>query len=281
MAFSYDAGSTSPTYAGLIEFNGIRFNDGTFKSQRVPLIVDSAPVRDAVTDLPSDDGGFAGTAFYGPWQFDLEAWLYVPSPDDVQAALDYLQSKVNTAAGLLTMPVNSRGWSAARQVTARVAGQIVVNEPDVDLKKVPRRDFTIPFVAPDPRLYAAALQQVTVTTGTTLTNNGSVSTPFTVQFNGPLTNPQIDGPGAAGTNRIRFSGTIPSGHWVEVQTNPASVTGVTAYDDTGASAYGTGTYGSGISAFTATVIAPGSSSWTATADSGTGSTVVSFRDAWI
>lgn len=280
MSFTYDAGTSTPNLAGLVEFNGIRINDGTFVCTHLGGIIDSSGLRSNITQLPSDHGGTAGTPFYDPRDILIEGYLTVPLLADVDGATDLLEQSFNLWAGLQTLTVNRAGWAAARQLTARVAGPIQIVEPDMLAKLVPDRDFTIPLVAPDPRLYAVTEQAVTVTAGTSLTNGGSIDTPFRVRFNGPLTNPQIDGPGAAGTNRIRFSGTVTSGHWVEVQTNPASSTGVSAYDDAGASAYGTGTYGSGVSAFTATTITPGSSSWTATADSGTGSTVVYFRDAW-
>lgn len=274
MAFSYDAGSSSPTLAGLVEFNSLRINDGSFKTHRVPPITDSAPIRDSTFPLPSDHGGYLATQqFYDPWLFDIEGWVLTTSPDDIPGALDYLRGKFNLDAGLQTLTVNARGWSAARQMTARIAGQIVVNEPDLTQKKVARRDFVIPLVAADPRLYATTLQSVTVDASESLTNDGTTATPFAVRFNGPQTNPKIDGPGSAGSNRIRYEGVIASGDWVEVSTDASN--GVSAVDNTGANVYG------GLTAFTARTIAAGASTWSATNDSGAGTTVVKFRSAWL
>ena len=56
MAYTYDAGTTSPTYAGLVEFGGIRVNDGCFKSEHLAGLQDGAPIRQSVALLPNDWG---------------------------------------------------------------------------------------------------------------------------------------------------------------------------------------------------------------------------------
>lgn len=274
MSFSYDAGTSTPNLAGLAEIGSIRVNDGTFVLTRCGRLVTSPRPRSVIAPLPSDHGGSVGTPFYDPMTFPLEGYLTVPVLDDVWGAIDLLLETFNLENGLQTLTLDTGGWSATRQIDVMLDGEVQIVEPTMLAKKVPDRDFTVGLIAPDPRLYATTEQSVTVTTATSLTNNGTAATPFTVRFNGPRTNPYIDGPGTAGTNRIRYSGAIASGHWVEVTTNPATETGVTAVDDTGANVYGS------LTNFTARTIAPGSSSWTVTSDSGTGTVTVKFRDAW-
>lgn len=283
MSYTYNAGGTTPTYAGLVEFNGLRINDGTFKSQSVPLIVSTAPVRDSVSASAGDTGGFASDPYYDPWPFEIEGWLWVPTgPDDVQAAIDNLKAAFNLNAGLQQMTVNARGWSAKRYITCRVAGAVVITEPDLSSKKVPRRDFAIPMVAPDPRLYNAdATFSVNISPGGTasVTNAGTAPAPFTARFVGPLTNPYIDGPGRLLFNRIRLNqpdGTdyvIGSGHYVDVTTNTAQG-GVTAVTDTGVDVYAK------VANFSARTIGPGTETWSATADAGTGHVTITLRDTY-
>lgn len=280
MAFSYDAGGTTATYAGRVDFNSVRLNDGTYKTQRVPPIIGSAPVGGESTPLPARHGGYSGAVYLLPWEFDLEAWLWVPSgPDDVQGALEYLQAAYNVQAGALTMTLNARGWSEARLMTARVAGPLVPEEPDIELKKVPRRDVIIPMVADDPRRYSFTEHSQTITTATSVTNAGRYNTPLKVRFNGPRTNPQIDIAGTSGTARIRFSGTITTGNYVEINTYAGGI--LTATDNSSVDAYSGGTWGgTGVTAATLRTLPPGATSLTATSDAGAGTVTVYWRDAY-
>lgn len=275
MTFSYDAGSSSPTYAGLAEITNLRFNDGTFKSQHIPPITDSAPIRDVTGSLPQDHGGFVGTRFYDPWPFDLEGWLYVTSsPNDVQAAIDYLRGKFSLKAGLLTLTLNSRGWAASRQMSVYLNGPIIVEEPEVLLKKVPTRNVTVPLVAPDPRLYSTgSANTATISTGggTAANNAGTADTPFSVTFNGPQTGPVV----LTAPDGTKISvDTIASGHSVTVNTRDPSTGTPTAVTDTGANALAS------VNELSALVIPPGSASWVKSNGGGAGSTVMSWRDAW-
>ena len=274
MAFTYNAGTTTPTLAGYALFNGLTVNDGTFKSQSLPPIMQNPPTNPAVTSMDSDDGGFPGTQYLDFWAFDLEGWFYVPTGLwDVQGAVDKLLASFSIQAGLQQLTLKGSGWTAKRQMLARVAGQPIVTEPALQDKKVPVRQFVVPMVAPNPVRYNAdTLQAVNVASGgTTLTNNGTYPTRFVVRFNGARTNPALTGPGGL---LIRYGGTIASGHWVEVGVDPTVSGGVYCTDDTGANQY------ANLTALTARYIQPGSSTWTGTSDSGTGNITVSFRDAW-
>lgn len=287
MTYSRVAGTTNPTIAGYASFGSLPINDGTFKSSFLEMIEGSPDIVTDIVELPNDDGGFDGYPLYGPWKFSIEGWIYVPVIDDIQAAINDLRSVFNLYTGLGLLTFKSRGFSGTRQMTVRLADKIVITDPGLGRRKVRRRDFTLPLVAPDPRAYNADSEHsVDFASGAThdLTNNGNYPTPFTVQFVGPLTNPQLDGPGPAGSNRIRLynsDGTdyvIASGHSVTVQTNPAAANGVTVLDETGASVY------EHVDTRTAALIMPGTSSWTLTTTGGgadTGHATVKDRDAWV
>lgn len=282
MSFTYDPGTSTPNLAGLVQTaltissNPFRINDGTFELHSCGRLVSSAPLRTGLTTLPADHGASTGTPLYTEFPFDITGRLWVPTLSDIWAAYDLLLQAFNLNTGLQTLTLNASGWSATRQIDVLVDGQVQIVEPLEMEKLVPNRDFTVPVVAPDPRLYSTTQHSTTVTSSTAVTNAGTASTPITVRFTATstLVNPQIDGPGTAGTNRIKYTGTIASGHWVEISANAAG-TGVSAVDDTGANVYGN------LSAFTARVLAPGASNWTATQTSGTSTTSVKFRDAWL
>lgn len=286
MSYTRDNGSTNPTLAGFCSFGGLQINDGTFKSANLGMLTGSPPVADVTSDLASDDGGIDGLPLYGSWKFTLECWLLVDSPDYVQAAINDLRSVFNLRTGLSELTFKARGDANLWQMLARVDGPIVVNDPGMGRRKSPRRDVTIPMFALDPRAYNAdTLHAVTVPIGipTTLTNSGDYPTPFTATFVGKLTNPSLDGPGAAGFNRLRLGNAdltnyvIASGHSDIVQTNPATTTGVTALDNTGADVYAK------VANRSAGLIGPGGETWTlSTADgTDTGHVLVEFRDARI
>ncbi|MBV9292627.1 MAG: hypothetical protein JO222_09270 [Frankiales bacterium] len=283
MAYSYDAGSTTPTYAGLCEFNGKRINDGTFKSTTLPMLTDGPPRRDAMSPLPSDDGGISGDPFLDAWAFQIEGWLRTLNPDDVWAAISDLRSAFTVGAGYQQLKFKARGWAQARYLTARVTATPSITEPDLHLKKVPRRDFLISMEASDPRSYNAdVLTSVSINRGSSanITNAGNYPTPIVAVFVGPLTNPQLDGPGASGRNRIRLKNSdgtdfvIAPGDSVTVNLNPSSATGVTILDNSGANQY------PAAAALTASTIGPGTESWALTGDSGGGHVTVQIRDAW-
>ena len=278
MSYSRDDGTSTPNLAGLIQLpSGFRINDGTFELHHSDIF-DSPPVRPSVTPLANDHGGYPGTPFYDPWPFVIEGRMWVSALADIWGGKDDLEGAFNLDAGLIVLTLNTAGWSATRQVTARVNGQIQFLEPTEMEKLLPQRDFVIPMIAPDPRRYSTTEHSQTITSNTSVTNAGKTSTPFKVRFNGPQTNPKLDLHGTSGTKRIKFTGTITSGHYVEVNTYSNGV--MTAVDDSGANAYGTGTYGTGVTKATAYVLAPGASGWDATNDSGAGTTVVYWCDAW-
>lgn len=288
MAFTYRAGATlaSPNLAGGCEIGSIRINgvtdgtyDGTFELHRLGGVLDGSPdLRDAISLLPSDDGGFAGLPFYNPRDITLEGLLSVPVLSDVWGAIDLLKSTFNVAGipgqpvPLQQLTVNTTGWANKRFLMVRPSGILQIVEPDGLAKSTPDRLFSVPLVAPDPLMYNADTLQAVTVTSTNLTNNGNAPTPFVVRFNGPLTNPNLSGPGLTGRT-IVYTGTIASGHYVEVGTNPAGDgTGLYAVDNTGADVT------PNVTAFTARVIPPGTSAWGTSG--GAGAIVVSFRDAW-
>jgi len=283
-AYVRDNGSTTPTIAGFCAFGGFQINDGTAKSANLGMLTGSPPIIDVVNDLPSDDGGLDGIPIYGAWRFTIDGWLYVSAVDLIQSAINDLRSVFNIAAGTQLLTFKARDFNETRQMLVRVNGQIVINDPGPGQRKISRRDFTIPLLATDPRAYDAdTLRSQSFTVGSThaLVNNGNYSTPITVQFIGPLTDPYIDGPGTAGTNRIALANqdgspyVIGSGVSVTVTTNPAAPGGVTALNNSGVSVYAK------VATRSASVIIPGSNNWTLHASAGSGTAVVTSRDAWV
>lgn len=280
----YDEGLDTPSNAGLCEWDdaAVRINmGGSFYSENLPPCFSTPPPRESVEPLVYDDGGFAGPVYYDAWEFDLEGWLVAATVADCDAAGEFLRDNFNIRRGFRQLVFERLSWAQRRYLTARVNGVVSVIDPPEDAKQYPVRDFIIPLVATDPRLYNADEQHIiTIVTATPLPNIGRSSTPYVVRFNGPLTNPQIDGPGTAGTNRIRFQGVIPDGGWVEVDTYVDGV--LTAVNDLGENAMGTNTYGDGLSDSSSSVIGPSLTGglWTATDDGGAGDTVATYRDAW-
>lgn len=281
----YDAGTTTPNLAGLVEIpaftidgDPFRLNDGTFELHGAPGLLWGSPgMGVGVSALSNDHGGYAGLPLYGPREFSLVGEIAVAALADLWDAIDLLFEAFNLAdTSLKTLTLNTSGWAATRQVDARLAGDIRIVEPsDKNGHLARRRQFMVPMIAPDPRIYSTTLQTVTVDASEALTNAGNFPTPFRVRFNGSQTNPKVDGPGGGTTNRIRYGAVVTSGHWVEYQSNRNAAGGVSALDDAGANAW------PDISNRTASVIAPGTSTWSASNDAGAGTTVMYFRDAWI
>lgn len=279
MAYTYSAGSTTPTYAGLVEFGGIRINDGCFKSEHLAGVEDGAPVRQSVTPLPSDSGGYAGAAFLNPREIEIDGWIKQTLPDDIPGAKDALRAAFALGDGSLsTLVMNQRGWPTRRQCLARVAGPIVFPEPDRTHKKMPVRDFSVPLVAPDPLLYDADnLRTVDVPmTGaaTAVTNAGNAPTYMVARLTGPFTGGATLTSAASG-KQIAYSGAAGAGGYVDVQTNP--VVGISAVSNLGVNFYGS------MATWTLFTIPPGTSNFSATAASGTtgaSKVTLTWRDAW-
>lgn len=273
--FTYDAGSATPLdQAGLVEWTDARFSsDGSFRSLILPPLWTSAPLVVARAAVPGD-GAFIPDPELDGWDFDIKGWLLADEAagDDVQSAFDYLRSKVNVGLGWQTVLFNSLAWDEPRQMRLRVTGQITADPPDKGDLMSPERDITIPVSAADPRLYTTTPS--TVALNGDLVNEGNYDTPLTVVFTGPLTNPQIDGPGAAGTNRIRLAMTIASGHSVTVTTYDPDTAALTAIDDLGVNVYDK------VANATGRVVKPGTESWTFTKDSGSGTCDATIRSAW-
>lgn len=271
MAFSYSAGSATPGYGGLAEFSSLRINDGTFKPIFLPPLTDTAPLRLPSGQVPRG-GGAAGDAVLDMWAFEIGGYLDVSSADDVQAAIDYLRSKVNAAQGAMTLTLNAKGWAATQTMTVRVNGQVSVEDPEVARKKVPRRTFTIPLLATDPRRYGAAVTTA-VTTGTSITNAGTTPAPFDVIFTGPLTSPQINGPGSG--NIIKLT-SVASGQIITVTTVDPTTGTVVLSDNLSTDP---AVLFALLEQDTADFINPGTSSWTKTA-TGAGSVSIRVKPAY-
>lgn len=280
---AYDAGTSTPNRAGLIEITAFtisgdpfRINDGTFELISAPgLLWGSSAVRDGISDLSNDHGGYAGLPLYGPREFPINGRLSVPTVADMWGMIDLLFQAFNLAdTALKTLKLDTAGWSATRQIAARINGDIEIIEPaDDNGHFATRRGFIVPMIAPDPRVYSSTLHSTTVTSGgTSLSNAGNMPTPFTVTFNGPQTGPLVltDPSG----NTITVSASPASGHSVIVTTRDGTSATATAVDDAGASKF------SSVTDWSASSIPTGSGTWTATNGGGAGTTVVTHRDAW-
>ena len=278
MSYSYDAGSTTPTYAGLVEFGGLRINDGTFKSEHLAGLQDGAPVRQGVTLLPVDNGGYPSSAYMNPRDISIDGWLKTASPDDVFAAMDALRAAFAVGDGSLsTLVVKQRGWATRRQLQARATGPVVFVEPDRIHKKVPTRDFTIPMVAPDPLLYDADnLRTIDVPmTGasTAVTNAGTAPVPFVARFTGPWTTQAVLTRASDGAV-ITYGASQGSSTYVDVTTTPGAISVV---DNASANKY------NNMGTWSLYLIPPGTTNFTATATGGTtgaSKVTLTWRDAW-
>lgn len=277
MTFSYSAGTTTPTLAGLVEFNGIRINDGTFKSEHLGGLIDMPDVRGGVVPMQADHGGIDTLPLYAPRDISLDGWLLTAVYDDVYAGMDYLRGKFTLDVGSQTLVCQQRGWSTRRQVTARVAGRVQFIEPDVTRKKIGRRDFTIPMIAPDPLMYDADnLKTATMTIGgssITVTNNGSAPAPFIARLTGPWTTSMTLTCSTSGKTLVYGNGVV-AGAYVDVDTHRGAHTFTS---NTGANQYfNRGTW-------TLFTIPVGTSTWQATATAGTSGAsqvTLTWRDAW-
>jgi hypothetical protein len=278
VSFSYSAGTSSATLAGLAEIGGIRINDGTFISEHLAGIIDSPPVRTSVSDFPSDHGGFVGATYYGPREIELAGRIRVTSADDVPSARDYLK-----AAFTLTSPdiswalvVAMRGWATKRQCTVKLRGPITFEEPETVQRKVPYRDFTIPLIAADPYLYDADnLRSIDIPmTGaaTPITNAGTAPAYMVARFTGPWTTSATLTHTASGQHIIYTGGAI-GGAYIDHSTAPTP----TVISNALVNLYAQ------VTDWTLFTIPPGTSNFTATATAGTsGASKVTliYRDAW-
>lgn len=281
MTWTYNAGTTTPTYAGLLELNGIRFNDGSFKTQHLSGIIDTPPVRTVISDLPSDNGGYLGRSYYGPRDASIDGWILATTVEDVLEAREYLKKALAMVDGtaLSVAVFNMPRWATRRQCNVRVAGPIVFEEPEITRKKLGRRDFTIPLIAPDPLLYDADnLRSTDLGMGAgnvTLTGAGSMPTPFKARFTGPwATSATLTRTTDGATVTLTMS--LSAGQYVDVDFT--DVTHPTAVQSTGANVFGN------VSATGFRKLGVGSNVWNASAASGTSGAskvTVTWRDAWV
>lgn len=153
MPFSYAAGGTTPIGPpGMVEFPSVRLNDGTFRPLSIPPLMQSPPLRWTPHPAPFDDGGLVTDPLFDIWQFDVTGWLLVDDTSEIQDAVDYLMANVNRDAGWMTVSFYGYGWSAAKTMSCRLAGQVIVVELDKGDMNSVERGFTVPLVAVDPVL---------------------------------------------------------------------------------------------------------------------------------
>lgn len=277
MAFSYDAGSSTPDLGGLVEIGGIRINNGTFKLTSLGGL-GSPPIRVPMTELASAQGSHLGTQFHSGYTAAIEGYIDVDQVAYLDPALDMLKAAISPLVNGPTQLLifNRSGFATRRQVTASFGGQVTVEEPVERAKLVPQRNFVIPMAIPDPFAYNADSQHsVTVPyngASVQLPNNGNAPTTFAVTFSGTATNPALFDDTTGQSIALTMAITT---HPVTVQTNP--VTGISAVDSVGTNDY------ANVSAFTLLTIPAGTSRMfhsTATGVSGGTCTVV-YRDAWV
>lgn len=279
MTFTNVLGSATPNLAGLIDVGSIRISGGgggTYELLAAPGLLWGTPgIRDGISPLTNDHGGYPGLPLYDPREFTIVGEISVPVLDDLWGAIDLLFSTFNLAStALKTLTLNTTGWSEARQIAARLAGDIRIIEPsDKNGHLALRRQFVIPMVAPDPRIYSTTLHTATVTSGgTSITNAGTVPTPFSVKFNSSQTQPLVLTDPAGDT--ITYTENVSSGD-VTVYTRNASSATATAVTNGGTSKFAK------VTDWSASTLPVGTSTYTATKAGGAGTTVLSWRDAWI
>lgn len=270
MSFSYSAGSATPGFGGLAELPSLRICQGTFRPLSIPPLYQSMPLRTKSTPVPRG-GSFADPPLPDEWPFEIEGFFDVTDPNDVQAAITYLLAHVNAYQGFMVLTLNALGWSATQQMTVQINGQAAAQDVEMERKKLTRRGFVIPLLAPDPRRYSTTQTTTVIGTGTNVTNAGTTPAPFTVRFHAPQTDPELNGPGSG--NIIQFTGAIP-GSYVDVTTVDGSTGTMTAVDDSGNDVFAS------VSADSANYVNPGTSAWTASRASGAGATEMLTRDAY-
>lgn len=268
MTFPYVAGDASPDWFGSIEWPDLLISvNGTFSPLYIPPLFESAPTRHSSTPMPRG-GTAASDPLLDEWAFEVRCRVMLEDAADIQGAFDYLREKVNTYLGWQTVNVKGHGWAAAQTMTLRLDGQIRPGaEPEPGEVLVPTREIMIPVLATDPRRYGAAVTTA-ITTGTLVTNAGTTPAPFEAILVGPLTAPELDGPGAG--NKIKLT-SVASGQTITVTTvDPATGT-TTLSDNLGTDPMDL--FGL-LETDSATYIQPGTESWTLTK---TGSGNVSIR----
>lgn len=271
----YVAG-TDIDFSGVVDFPaGLRLggDDGTFRLSVAPCITDSVPIRVASEPAPRG-GGMVGDPLLDVWQFDVQGWFEVDTPDDIQPAIDLLHQKINMALGWQEISLYAPGWSgAARTMTVQLAGQITVDPRDKGDMTVPERVFTVPLIAADPRRYGVEAT-VPITTATGVLNTGILPSPFKAVFVGPLTDAELNGPGAG--NIIALS-SVASGQTITVQTFDPETGTTTLSDNLGTDPMDL--FGLLVTD-TAEAVQPGTESWTFTKSAGAGTCSMKIRGAW-
>lgn len=205
MPFVYDAGTSNPGGVGLIEYGGVRVNNGSYILTALGGLVDTPAIRTTSTPSGEGHGAYLSNPFYDAREITVEGFVLVERLDELWPACDKLKGAFNLATtALRTLWVNQIGWAERRFVSARPSGPLVFADPGVGAQRQPRREFQIPLVAPDPRIYGETLwgagtypdprQDDHTFTGLTTyahPNVGTFPAPITWIVNGPVTDPAL------------------------------------------------------------------------------------------
>lgn len=178
----------------------------------------------------SGDGGFATPAFLQSRVFTVSGAFLAPDRPNLVAAVD----RLNASAALSLTKVTVTSGGAARYVWAQRQGAVEVSEVSDTAAQ-----FTIQFLAVDPRKFGTDL---TVTTGLpsatgglqvpftvpftisstivsgtcTATNPGNAVGPVTLRIDGPVTGPTVTHVGSGAALIFSTSYTLIAGNWLIV-----------------------------------------------------------------
>lgn len=274
MTWTYDPGTSTPGGLALVETSALRINDGSFVLSAIGGLSDTPDVRASLAESAEGHGGYLSSSFYRPRQITVEGYVLTDSLADLWVAIDYLKGAFNLAnpRGSTRLFVKSLGWSERRFCDVRVAGPLVIAEPGRGSEqRQPYRDFQIPLVAPNPRLYGETVYDTVNHAFSNvqyqMVNEGSMPSPGQWIVDGPATNPSLIDD--ANARAIRYQGTVPSGSTliVDLLYRTATLNGGNVYANLGQ--------------FDDVSVAAGGQTLRSTVTSGTGGWRYQHRSVWI
>jgi hypothetical protein len=211
--------------------------DGTGQASSVLLLtdvtgLDSPAIRSNIEDLPEDDGAAVGDFWMGARSIILTGVIYAATAAERNAAIANLSRAAMALRDNATLRFQPDGMPALEVVVRR--------DQPLRLGRGYAKEFQLSLVAPDPRLYAEAMDTATATglaaipgaafpwvfplsfggsSGATLStsaaNEGNHATPPTVRVWGPLSSIQITN--ETTDEDLFIDGvTLLSGEWVEI-----------------------------------------------------------------
>lgn len=179
--------------------------------------LDSADVRESADDLIGDDGGIHGPFFYGRRPIVLEGQIdNTPSPFYTDGSGAPLASNAIRNLRMTRLQRATNAMRSDMQMRWAPEGGVeqmlnVRRQQPLRISGAFNKTFQAAMVAADPRIYAAALQEVRMNpnTPTTLVNAGTMRTPPVTTVFGPtagtMTGMEIRN-GSSGQNVIFASG---------------------------------------------------------------------------